>query len=159
MRSLKIVGNPKVEICSHLQTPHQRCLKSPVEPDRISEKGRNNAGSAVSDNRGASKTWDGGAGRSRNILPAENTQVIERSRRTTIEERTNCAQLERIWNAGFSRFALFFQPQTVGLVSRQWNACTLRRSESKFDRVGIRPCTAASRDNLESSIFALLDVN
>src|SRR3974390_328370 len=65
VRSLKIVGNPKVEICSHLQTPHQRCLKSPVEPDRISEKGRNNAGSAVSDNRGASKTWDGAGGGNR----------------------------------------------------------------------------------------------
>jgi hypothetical protein len=32
----------------------------------------------------------------------ENTQVIEKSTRLRIEKRRNCAQLERIWNAGFS---------------------------------------------------------
>jgi hypothetical protein len=32
----------------------------------------------------------------------ENTQVIEKSRRTKIRKLRNCAQLERIWNAAIS---------------------------------------------------------
>jgi hypothetical protein len=49
-------------------------------------------------------TLNGAGGGNRNIKRIENAQVIDFVRRTKLKKRRNCAQLERIWNAGFSSF-------------------------------------------------------
>jgi hypothetical protein len=36
-----------------------------------------------------------------NISRVENTQLIENARRSKLEKRGNCAELEPIWNASF----------------------------------------------------------
>lgn len=52
--------------------------------------------------------------------PIENTQVIENARRSKLEKRTKCGQLERIWNAGFllkfARIAALRSPMFIQLV-------------------------------------------